>query len=137
MSQTRDQQAYQRGIKAARLWKRLKGTVLRWDHACVSSARKHKLPGWIGHIPMGMLAVIMLATLVFGGMVITISAVFAAALALLVSSSTADENSNNKEDSDAFPTAQSNNGFGTRYRSGPHGWGWYDSTGYMHDEDEN
>ncbi|HEI8505936.1 TPA: hypothetical protein SLF17_003111 [Serratia marcescens] len=70
MSHTRDQQAYQRGIKAARLWKRLKGTILRWDQRCVSNARKHKLPGWIGHIPMGMLAVIMLTALVFGGMVI-------------------------------------------------------------------
>ncbi|WP_413715411.1 hypothetical protein [Serratia ureilytica] len=85
MSQTRDQQAYQRGIKASRLWKRLKGTILRWDHACVSSARKHKLPGWIGHIPMGMLAVIMLAALVFGGMVIASSAVFVGALLLLIS----------------------------------------------------
>ncbi|MDI9110334.1 MULTISPECIES: hypothetical protein [Serratia] len=85
MSQTRDQQAYQRGIKAARLWKHLKGTILRWDHACVSSARKHKLPGWSGHIPMGMFAVIMLASLVFGGMVIASSPVFVGALFLLIS----------------------------------------------------
>ncbi|MBO1811323.1 hypothetical protein J4G53_24100 [Serratia ureilytica] len=84
MSQTRDQQAYQRGIRAARLWKRLKGTILRWDHACVSSARKHKLPGWIGHIPMGMLAVIMLAALVFGGMVIASVTIIIMALLLII-----------------------------------------------------
>lgn len=51
MNQTRDQQIYQRGMKAARLWKRMKETILRWDQRCVSNARQHKLPGWIGHIP--------------------------------------------------------------------------------------
>ncbi|MDR8492147.1 hypothetical protein OSC18_21905 [Serratia nevei] len=83
MSQTRDQQAYQRGIKAARLWKRLKGTILRWDQRCVSNARKHKLPGWVGHIPMGMFAVIMLTAFVFGGMFIATSAVLLGAVILL------------------------------------------------------
>lgn len=93
MSQTRDQQAYQRGIKAARLWKRLKGTILRWDHACVSSARKHKLPGWIGHIPMGMLAVTMLIALVFGGMVTATLAVLVGAVILLTFPSKAQSSS--------------------------------------------
>ena len=70
MNQTRDHQAYQRGMKAACLCKRIKGTILRWDQRCVTNACKHKLPGWSGHIPMGMFAVIMLTALVFGGMVI-------------------------------------------------------------------
>ncbi|HGM5336664.1 TPA: hypothetical protein ACKP2J_001076 [Serratia marcescens] len=91
MSQTRDRPAYQRGIKAARLWKHLKGTILRWDQHCVSNARKHKLPGWIGHIPMGMQAVIMLTALVFGGMVIASSAVFIVGLLLLISKSSSSE----------------------------------------------
>ncbi len=51
MNQTRGQQAYQRGMKAAHLWTRLKGTILRWDQRCVTNIRKHKLPGWIGHTP--------------------------------------------------------------------------------------
>lgn len=124
MSQTRDQQAYQRGIKAASLWKRLKGTILRWDHACVSSARKHKLPGWIGHIPMGMLAVIMLAALVFGGMVIASSAVFVGALVLLVSGafSSRDETSLN-DDNDMVDTSYKPPG---EYKAdGEFGPGWY------------
>lgn len=85
MSQTRNQQAYQRGIRVALMWKRLKGTILRWDHRCVSKAHAHKLPSWVGHIPMSMFAVIMLTALVFGGMVIASSAVLVGALVLLVS----------------------------------------------------
>ena len=84
MSQTRDQQAYQRGIRAARLWKRLKGTTLRWDQRCVTNACKHKLPGWIGHIPMSLFAVIMLAALVFGGMVIASVTIIIMALVLII-----------------------------------------------------
>lgn len=57
MSQTREQQAYQRGIRVARMWKRLKGTILRWDTFCVSKARKHKLPGWVGHVPTAFVAI--------------------------------------------------------------------------------
>jgi hypothetical protein len=137
MSETRDQQAYQRGIKAARLWKRLKGTILRWDQACVSSARKHKLPGWIGHIPMGMLAVIMLTAFVFGGMIIASSAVFVGALVLLASGAYSSEEKVSSED-DSEPCGdfmQEQSGYG-KYRDGQHGWGWYDAAGRMVNDDE-
>ncbi|QTF09650.1 hypothetical protein HC231_18285 [Brenneria izadpanahii] len=138
MSQTRNQQALQRGILAARMWKRLKSTILRLDQRCVSKARAHKFPGWVGHIPMSMFAIIMLAALVFGGMIIASSAVLVGALVLLVSGSFSSEgDANRKEGGEDFPPTYLNNDFGTKYRSGPHGWGWYDSTGYMHDEDEN
>ncbi|MGP0838106.1 hypothetical protein [Serratia sp. CY85251] len=137
MSEIRDQQAYQRGIKAARLWKHLKGTILRWDQRCVSSARKHKLPGWVGHIPMGMLAVIMLAALVFGGMVIASSAVFVGALVLLISGAYSSEEKISSED-DSEPCGdfmQEKSGYG-KYRDGQHGWGWYDAAGRMINDDE-
>lgn len=51
MSKKRQHHAYQRGVRMANLWKRLKGRILRWDQICVSKARAHKLPGWVGHIP--------------------------------------------------------------------------------------
>ncbi|REF42021.1 hypothetical protein [Serratia ficaria] len=51
MSQIRNQQAYQRGIRITRMWKRLKCTILKWDTNCVTKVRSHKLPGWVGHIP--------------------------------------------------------------------------------------
>ncbi|MER5130472.1 hypothetical protein [Serratia marcescens] len=84
MSQTRDQQAYQRGVKAARLWKRLKGTVLRWDHACVSGARKHKLPGWIGHIAITLALIGSATAILFGSIVIVGAVLFIWAIAFIL-----------------------------------------------------
>lgn len=138
MNETRQQHAYRRGVRFANLWKQIKSTILRWDQCCVARARSHKLPGWIGHIPMIMLAIGILAALVFGGMIIASSAVLVGALVLLISGEFSSEgDTNRKEEGEAFPPTHLNNDFGTKYRCGPHGWGWYDSTGYMHDEDEN
>jgi hypothetical protein len=138
MNETRQHHAYQRGVRMANQWKRLKGTILRWDHRCVSKAHAHKLPSWVGHIPMSMFAVIMLSALVFGGIFIASSAILVGALVFLVSGVFSSEGgTNRKEEGEAFPPTHPNNDFGTKYRSGPHGWGWYDSTGYMHDEEDN
>lgn len=57
MNDTTQHHAYQRGVRMASRWKRLKSTVLKWDRACVSKARSHKLPGWIGHIPTAFVAI--------------------------------------------------------------------------------
>lgn len=103
MNETRQRHADQRGVRIASLWKRLKGTILRWDAFWVSKARKHNLPAWIGHIPMSMLASIMLAALVFGGMVIASSAVLVGALVLLVSGVSSEEN-----DTDSFNFSSDN-----------------------------
>lgn len=57
MNDTKQQHAYQRGVRMANLWKRLKDTILKWDSRCVSKARSHKLPDWIGHIPTAFIAI--------------------------------------------------------------------------------
>lgn len=103
MNETRQRHAYQRGVRMASLWKRLKGTILRWDSFWVSKVRKFNLPAWIGHIPMSVLAAIMLTALVFGGMVIASSAVLVGALVLLVSGALSPESKevDNLEYSDA------------------------------------
>ncbi|MDL1247531.1 hypothetical protein PST86_00285 [Yersinia pestis] len=85
MSQTRDQQAFQRGIRVARLWKLLKSTILRWDQRWVSKACKHKLPNWIGHIPMIMLATSILAAVAFGGLLIASLGIIMSAIILIAS----------------------------------------------------
>ncbi|WP_199638472.1 hypothetical protein JEM67_02220 [Serratia sp. PAMC26656] len=85
MSQTRDQQAYQRGIWAARKWTRLKDTIMRWDRRCVAKARKHRFPGWIGHIPMIMLATSILAAVAFGGLFIASLGIIISAIILIAS----------------------------------------------------
>ncbi len=56
MNDTTQHHAYQRGVRMATLWKRIKSSILNWDSRCVSKARSHKLPGWIGHIPTVFLA---------------------------------------------------------------------------------
>jgi len=103
MKDTKQQHAYQRGVRIASLWKRLRGTILKWDSFWVSKARKYNLPAWIGHIPMSVLAAIMLTALVFGGMVIASSAVLVGALVLLVSGALSPESKevDNLEYSDA------------------------------------
>lgn len=86
-------QAYQRGIKAAHLWRRLINKILRWDQYCVSKACKHKLPGWIGHIPIVLFTISILTALIFGGMLIATSAVLVGAIILLAFPSTAQHSS--------------------------------------------
>ncbi|EAW8181739.1 hypothetical protein HX52_05615 [Salmonella enterica] len=83
MSQARDQQAYQRGIWAARKWSRLKDVIMRWDRFCVSMAREYRFPGWIGHIPIAVFTISMLTAFIFGGMFIATSAVLVGAVILL------------------------------------------------------
>ena len=85
MNKTRQYHAYQRGVRMANLWKRLKGAILRWDAFCVSKARKYKLPGWIGHIPMSMLAASILAAVAFGGLFIASIGIITSAIILIAS----------------------------------------------------
>ncbi|MEL5421579.1 hypothetical protein [Serratia nevei] len=89
MNEKRQHHAYQRGVRMANLWKRLKGTILKWDAICVAKARRYKLPGWIGHIPMVLLTISILVALVFGGAIIATSAVLMVAVILLASPSKA------------------------------------------------
>ncbi|WP_350984270.1 hypothetical protein [Serratia marcescens] len=49
----------------------------------MAKARKHRLPGWIGHIPIVVFTINMLAIFAFGGMFIVASAVLVGAIILL------------------------------------------------------
>lgn len=124
MNETRLHNAYQRGVRMASLWKRLKDTILRWDAFCVSKARKYSLPAWIAHIPMIILAISILATLVFGGMIIASSVVLIGALLLLVSEAFSPrEEANLAEDATTLNTSYKSP---CEYRAdGEFGPGWY------------
>ncbi|WP_255326669.1 MULTISPECIES: hypothetical protein [Serratia] len=124
MNETRQHHAYQRGVRMASLWKRLKGTILRWDAFFVSKARKYSLPAWIAHIPMIILAISILATLVFGGMIIASSVVLIGALLLLVSEAfSPKEEANLAEDATTLNTSYKSP---CEYRAdGEFGPGWY------------
>lgn len=118
MSQTRNQQAYQRGIRVARMWKRLKGTILRWDTFCVSKARKHKLPGWIGHVPIAVAFLGSAAAALFGGIIISGSLLFIWAIAIILQNvNTSNEN-----------VFDDDRGSGPSIRHGNDGYGYYTSS---------
>ncbi|WP_232043331.1 hypothetical protein [Serratia marcescens] len=83
MNDTKQQHAYQRGVRMANLWKHLKGTILKWDMYCVSKAHRYKLPSWLGHIPMIMLATSILSAVVFGGLFIASIGIIMSAIILI------------------------------------------------------
>ncbi|MGP1066831.1 hypothetical protein ACJ8LR_24000 [Serratia sp. CY56810] len=121
MNETKQHHAYQRGVSMASLWKRLKGTILKWDAICVAKARSHKLPCWVGHIPMSMLVVAMMSAVVFGGIIIASSAVLLGGLILAGSIFSSKE-----KITDSSVHTDSTYKSPTEYRAdGEFGPGWY------------
>ncbi|QNK34723.1 hypothetical protein HF675_04005 [Serratia sp. JUb9] len=84
MNETRQYHAYQRGMRIASLWKRIKGTILRWDAFCVAKAHDHKLPSWVGRTPLIFISLCMLVALALGGIIFLLIALFITAISLLV-----------------------------------------------------
>lgn len=84
MNDTTQHHAYQRGVRMAKLWKRLKSTILRWDAFCVAKAHGYNLPIWIGRTPLIFLSLCMLLIFAFGGIIFTLIAVPITAISLLV-----------------------------------------------------
>jgi len=121
MNDTKQQHAYQRGVRMANLWKRLKGTILKWDNICVSKARSLKLPGWTGHIPIIMLVVVIMFAVVFGGMLIASTAVLLGGVILAGSIFSSKE-----KITDSSMHTNSSYKSPTEYRAdGEFGPGWY------------
>ncbi|TSB29746.1 hypothetical protein FOT43_07515 [Serratia marcescens] len=129
MSQARDQQAYQRGIRAARKWSRLKNVTMRWDRLCVSKVREYKLPAWIGHVPIVIALIASVAAMLFGGLLVAGCMLFIWTIAFILqnagqnpSSEVTHENNsleNPKNSSDyAYESAVMNNEYdGAPYKS--------------------
>lgn len=63
----------------ANLWKRLKGTILKWDAICVA-----KLPGWIGYMPMIIALFGSTTVVLFGGVIIASCMLFIWAFAFIL-----------------------------------------------------
>lgn len=63
-------QAYQRGLKAAGIWKGTKNRLKHWDEVCVAIAGRHNIPRWVGHTPIVAFCVLSVAAILFGGMII-------------------------------------------------------------------
>lgn len=79
-----NERAYVRGRKVAIIWKSLKKIVSTRDQLCVAWAKNHKLPAWIGHLPIISTVLISLAGLIVGGVAIASMIVFIWALAYIL-----------------------------------------------------
>ncbi|ELM1620853.1 TPA: hypothetical protein N3A47_004444 [Salmonella enterica subsp. houtenae serovar 47:z36:-] len=84
MNQARGQQAYQRGIRAARKWSRLKNVIIKWDRLCVSKVREYRLPAWIGHVPIVIALIGSVTAMLFGGLIVAGSMLFIWAIAFIL-----------------------------------------------------
>lgn len=85
MQSTAKNQAYQRGLKAAGIWKGTKSRLKRWDAACVTWATKHSLPELLGHIPVAAGIVLFVSGVLLGGAFLSPVLLFAAGLASVLS----------------------------------------------------
>lgn len=81
MPSTAKNQAYQRGLKAAGIWKGTKSSLKQWDAACVTWAAKHHLPKLAGHIPVATGIVLFVSGILLGGAILSLLLLFAAGLA--------------------------------------------------------
>ncbi len=111
------------------MWKRLKSTISRWDTFCVSKARKHKLPGWIGHVPIVVAFLGSVTVALLGGLLTAGSLLFIWSIAFIIqnigqsSSSNLDYENNSTETSKksvnyAYESAVMNNEYdGAPYKS--------------------
>ncbi|ELQ9312239.1 DUF3742 family protein [Serratia marcescens] len=117
MSQARDQQAYQRGVWAARKWSRLKNVIMRWDRLCVSKVREYRLPAWIGHVPIVIALIGSVTAMLFGGLLVAGCMFFILAIAFILQNA----DFSNMQLSDSTNDSVDDDG----YRAGPDGFGNY------------
>ena len=80
----KNQQAWQRGVRMASLWKKLKASVLLFDNRCVAWARLKKLPTWVGHLPTILACMLLFACIVMGSALIVFSLALLFSLALII-----------------------------------------------------
>ncbi|HBC5198998.1 hypothetical protein IM817_01660 [Serratia marcescens] len=113
MTQARDQQAYQRGIRAARKWLRLKNVIMKWDRLCVSKVREYRLPAWIGHVPIVIALIGSVTAMLFGGLLVAGSMLFIWAIAFILQNvDPSDENTFDDERASGPSIRHGNDGYG-------------------------
>ncbi|HDU5650667.1 TPA: hypothetical protein RFV74_002321 [Klebsiella aerogenes] len=117
MNEKRQPHAYQRGVRMANLWKRLKGTILKWDAICVAKARRYKLPDWIGHMPVVIALFGSTTAILFGGVIIASCMLFIWAIAFILQNA----DFSNMQVSDSTNESVGDDG----YKTGPEGFGNY------------
>ncbi|MFJ5498717.1 hypothetical protein ACIPUN_02090 [Pectobacterium sp. CHL-2024] len=119
MNRSRQNSAYQRGARAASIWKRLNGNARLWDSVCVEKARKHHLPAWFGHVPIILFIVLFISTIAFGGLIIGVCFLFIFAVACIIQNP---GSSQAKADETEFYDDTEKTGPGYRYGQEGHGY---------------
>ncbi|HDG1673086.1 TPA: hypothetical protein PFE07_002542 [Kluyvera cryocrescens] len=78
------QQAWQRGVRMANYWIKLRSSAFYFDACCMAKAKKSSLPNWVGHIPLIIMIFLSLICVIVGGIALASCTVFLWALALIV-----------------------------------------------------
>ncbi|MEQ9859551.1 hypothetical protein OI450_05790 [Pectobacterium cacticida] len=84
MQNTAKNRAYQRGLKAAGIWKSTKNHLKQWDAACVAWATQNHLPKLVGHIPIAAGIVLFASGVLLGGAILSFVLIFAAGLISII-----------------------------------------------------
>ncbi|WP_261640997.1 lipid droplet assembly factor 1 [Erwinia mallotivora] len=80
MQKSRQKSAWQRGVRLATIWKRVRGNLIQWDNRCVKWAKKKNAPAWVGHIPLIAFILFSITTICIGGLLMISAIVIWAAL---------------------------------------------------------
>lgn len=110
-----NKEAYNRGVKAAGIWKQLKNFLANWDQRCAMWARNHNAPKWVGRIPLVAAILVSLTGIIAGGFLIAFIVVFIWAIAFILQHTDIKQTI---EDDDSRPN-------GPGYRYGQDGFGYY------------
>ncbi len=124
----KNQQAWQRGVRMASLWKKLKASVLHFDNRCVTWVKRKNLPAWVGHLPTVLACMLLLASMVMGSALIAFSLALVFSLAFIIEHVRHNACIEN-DDSEGSSSPLS------EYRDGDQGFGLYCGS-YRIDEDD-
>lgn len=79
-----NKEAYNRGVKAAGIWKQLKNFLANWDQRCTMWTRNHNAPEWVGRIPSVIAILASLTGIIAGGLFIALIVLFIWAIAFIL-----------------------------------------------------
>ncbi|MEL0579091.1 hypothetical protein AACK17_11085 [Pectobacterium punjabense] len=84
MQNTAKNLAYQRGLKAAGIWKGTKNRLKQWDATCVAWATRYHLPKLAGHVPVTAGIVLFASGVLLGGAIISVVLLLVAGLVSII-----------------------------------------------------
>ncbi|MBP2834732.1 hypothetical protein [Dickeya parazeae] len=128
MQNTVQNKAYQRGLKAASIWKNSKSHLMRWDAKCVAWATRYHIPKWVGHLPVIAGIVLFLSGVLLGGVVLSVIMLFVAALLSIMLGNSSKNATKHTEDNSSLPPSELPKGddcLEDGYRNGYDGYGYY------------